>query len=317
MSDWRDQKAPEQAPFRRNFFLVAAIHLVAFVAIWFFTRAPRPVHRDRVTWLDGGSAAQALQAQEPEEMATPDEVQTPAPDTEKPEVERPKETTPSEIVLPGATASPTPESSPTPSPAPTPKPTPKSTPKPTPKPSAKPSPKTTPKAKPSASPKISPKSESSPKPKASPTSAKSPGPGAEKKGDFLATKGGTADKAGTAAGSGGGSRGGAGHAGGGNQESDFGWYHAMIHDRFYGRWDQPTSIISSSQKFVATVKIRIEKDGSISDVSLANPSGNVVMDESVMAAARRVTQIDPLPAGLGNGDHYEVKINFELSQQSQ
>jgi hypothetical protein len=38
-----------------------------------------------------------------------------------------------------------------------------------------------------------------------------------------------------------------------------------------------------------------------------------------MAAARRVTQTDPLPAGLntGGGDFYEVKINFELSQQSQ
>ena len=89
----------------------------------------------------------------------------------------------------------------------------------------------------------------------------------------------------------------------------------MIHDRFYARWEQPTSIMSSSQRFVSTVKIRITKSGKISDVSLANPSGNMVMDESVMAAARRVSQIDPLPAGLG-GDFYEVKINFELSQQN-
>jgi TonB family protein len=87
----------------------------------------------------------------------------------------------------------------------------------------------------------------------------------------------------------------------------------MIHDRFYSQWQQPTSVVSSDQKFVTTVAIRIQKDGSISTVSLANSSGNVIMDESVMAAAQRVTQIDPLPAGLG-GDYYDVKINFELEQ---
>ena len=91
----------------------------------------------------------------------------------------------------------------------------------------------------------------------------------------------------------------------------------MLHDRFYSRWDQPTSIVTSTSKFSAIVKIRIEKDGTISDVSLASSSGNDVMDQSVMEAARRVTQVDPLPQGLGDGGPYEVKINFELSQQSQ
>ena len=33
--------------------------------------------------------------------------------------------------------------------------------------------------------------------------------------------------------------------------------------------------------------------------------------------ARKITQVDPLPEGLGDGGAYEVKINFELSQQSQ
>lgn len=161
------------------------------------------------------------------------------------------------------------------------------------------------------------KASASPKAKASPAT----GDGATSAAKLAFNKAtgktaGTSADQGTAAGTGGGNRGGAGRAGGGNKATDFGWYHAMIHDRFYARWDQPTSIISSDEKFVAAVKIRIEKDGHISNVSLANPSGNVVMDDSVMAAARRVTQIDPLPTGLG-GDFYEVKINFELSQQSQ
>jgi TonB family protein len=91
----------------------------------------------------------------------------------------------------------------------------------------------------------------------------------------------------------------------------------MLHDRFYSRWDQPTSIVTPTSSFSAIVKIRIEKDGTISDVSLAQSSGNDVMDQSVMEAARKVTQVDPLPEGMGNGGAYEVKINFELSQQSQ
>ena len=85
----------------------------------------------------------------------------------------------------------------------------------------------------------------------------------------------------------------------------------MIHDRFYARWVQPTSIISSSVKFVATVKIRINADGTIDSVTMTHPSGNPVMDESVMGAARSVRQIDPLPRGLG-GAFYDIAINFEL-----
>jgi len=60
------------------------------------------------------------------------------------------------------------------------------------------------------------------------------------------------------------------------------------------------------------LQIRIEKDGHIAEVKIVKSSGNVVMDESVMAAAKRVLQIDPLPSGLGGGSAYTVNINFEL-----
>lgn len=86
----------------------------------------------------------------------------------------------------------------------------------------------------------------------------------------------------------------------------------MIHDRFFSQWDQPTSIFDSTKSFVCTVQIKISKAGQILDTKIVKSSGNVVMDESVMAAARRVTQIDPLPAGLGGSEGYTVNINFEL-----
>jgi len=111
------------------------------------------------------------------------------------------------------------------------------------------------------------------------------------------------------------SPGGGGHAGGSGGESQFGWYGSMLHDRFYSEWVQPTSLASTGAKNSVLVKIRIEKDGRVSNFEVLKPSGNATIDESVAAVARRVTQVDPLPAGLGSGDHYDVKINFELNSE--
>jgi len=60
------------------------------------------------------------------------------------------------------------------------------------------------------------------------------------------------------------------------------------------------------------VKIRIEKDGTISSAEIVKPSGNPLMDESVLSAAKKVSQIDPPPAGLASGGAYTININFEL-----
>ncbi len=86
----------------------------------------------------------------------------------------------------------------------------------------------------------------------------------------------------------------------------------MIHDRFYSQWEQPTSVIDSSKAFACTLQIHIEKDGKIGEVKIVKSSGNVLMDNSVIEAAHRVLQIDPLPAGLGSSNGYTVNINFEL-----
>src|SRR5947207_1790205 len=106
-----------------------------------------------------------------------------------------------------------------------------------------------------------------------------------------------------------------GHAGGGSRASEFGWYGNMLHDRFYSAWIQPTTNITSGSKISTLVKVRIEKDGRVSNFEIIKPSENVVVNESVTAIAKRVMQVDPLPAGFGNGDHYDVKINFELSPE--
>ena len=106
---------------------------------------------------------------------------------------------------------------------------------------------------------------------------------------------------------------GGGHAGGGTGASEFGWYGNMLHDRFYSAWIQPTTSVASGSKISTLVKVRIEKDGRVSKFDIIKPSENVVVNESVAAVAKRVTEVDAPPAGLGNGNHYDVKINFELN----
>ena len=97
--------------------------------------------------------------------------------------------------------------------------------------------------------------------------------------------------------------------------SEFAWYRTMLHDRFYKEWQQPKTILASGAKMSTLVKIRIEKDGRVSKFTILRPSGNVVMDESVVAVTQRVTQVDPLPAGLIKSAYYEVQINFELNPE--
>lgn len=106
---------------------------------------------------------------------------------------------------------------------------------------------------------------------------------------------------------------GSSHSGAGPSASEFGWYGNMLHDRFYNAWIQPTTSVPSGSKISTLVKVRIEKDGRVSKFDIIKPSENVVVNESVAAIAKRVTEVDSPPVGLGNGNHYDVKINFELN----
>ena len=107
-----------------------------------------------------------------------------------------------------------------------------------------------------------------------------------------------------------------GSVGGGGNASEFGWYGNMLHDRFYSAWIQPTTTVASGTKISTLVKVRIEKNGHVSTFEIIKPSENVVVNESVAAIATRVTEVDSPPTGLVKGDHYDVKINFELNQET-
>jgi periplasmic protein TonB len=282
--------------FWRNVTLIALAHvaLIAGLIRWSLAARSAP-DAESLIWLSG---VEDLAAERFEASATPP-ARIPAPRSEpeplksdEAEKKQPLLTAAkSEIELPSPTPRPTPAATSAPKPAATSTPKPKTMPKPTPKKTllAKASPKSSPKAKPSPA-KSSKKSEKNEK--------------------TALAESGSASQSGSGRTSSGGK---AGNSGGGSNASEFGWYGNMLHDRFYSAWIQPTTTVASGTKISTLVKVRIDKDGRVSKFDIIKPSENVVVNESVAAIAKRVTEVDPPPIGLIKGDHYDVKINFELN----
>lgn len=315
---------PPDHSFRRNFFVIAALHIVAVVVLFFGSMWLRKPHPDSVLWLEDGSigggetgAGAAAPEARPTRAANESKPQPPPPPAPRHELVAlpPPVQAPSELVTPQATPPPhTPKLSipkpETPRPPETPKPhTPKPTPKPTPHHAPKPKP-ATPKATPGEEAEGA---EATPKPKASPVAKPKHTPGVVKN---LAAGSSATKPEGAPGGNGAGSGNGKGPAktGNGVGSSQFGWYLSMIHDRFHSRWDQPTNISRNGQDIVTTIKIRIGADGTIQSREIVHSSGDTTMDQSVMTAAEQVRQIDPLPSGLGNGQFFEVNVAFKLEQ---
>ena len=303
--------------FWRNVTLIALAHIALLLGlIRWSVEARSSSNAESIVWISG---AEDLAAGEPErsESQQPAMTPIPPPESEPLEKEEAAEETPlvtaakSEIELP----TPTPEPTSTPRPTATPKP--KATPRPTPKPTlkktlvAKVSPKPSPKAKttPTKSAEEAKKTDASAEKKKIAKTAPAKTEASSEASDKTDSVGKVGHvRHGTDS---------PGRTGGGSSASEFGWYGNMLHDRFYSAWIQPTTTVASSAKISTLVKVRIEKDGRVSKFEIIKPSENVVVNESVATVAKRVTQVDPPPAGLANGDHYDVKINFELNTEEE
>ena len=281
--------------FWRNVTLIALAHVVLIAGLIHWSLAARSApEAESLVWLsvveDLAARRSESGAESPEKTSAPSSESEPVKPDER-QNEQPLTQAKSEIELP--TPKSTPISTSTPMPKATPKPVPKLTPKKT------------------ALAKVT---KSSTKPKSSLPKSKEAqtDTNAEKQKNAKTAAGKTESSsqadAGkiTSAGKG-------EHAGGGSSASEFGWYGNMLHDRFYSAWVQPTSNVATGAKISTLVKVRIEKDGRVSKFEIIKPSENVVVNESVAAIAKRVTEVDAPPTGLGNGNHYDVKINFELN----
>lgn len=282
--------------FWRNVTLIALAHVALIVGLIRWSVAARAsTNAETIVWLGSAEDLAARENEEGPSAQRESHAVEPKPPKDEPEEEKPAVTTAkSEIELPSPTPKPTPKPKPSSTPTPKPKVTPRATPKPT--------------SKKILLAKASPKPS---KPKASPAKASEKSDKNEKS---LTGKTETASQSGSGKTA---STGKGGSAGGGTNASEFGWYGHMLHDRFYSAWIQPTTSVPSGSKISMLVKLRIEKDGRVSKFEVIKPSENVVVNESVAAIAQRVTEVDAPPAGLIKGDHYDVKINFELNTEQE
>src|SRR4029453_13178565 len=288
--------------FWRNVVLIALAHVALIAGLIRWSVAARPSSNpESIVWLGG---AGDLAAGESENQESPLSKQPPT-DTESSRSERDEvadekpvvTTAKSEIELPSATPKPTATATPQPKPSATPAPQAKTTPKPI----AKPTSKKTVVAKASPKPAA--------KPKSSPTKANAK---SEKKDKITLAKKDSASQSERARS---GSTSKTGSASGGSSGSEFGWYGKMLHDRFLSALFQPTTNVPSGTKISTLVNVRIEKDGRVSKFEIAKPSETATVNESVAAVANKISHVDPPPTGLIKGDHYDVKINFELNTE--
>lgn len=285
---------PRDARFWRNVTIIAVAHLAIVVALVRWNREMRNPNLQSIVWMNGGDTAAA-----PDSTATkmeraigatlPPPADTPRSKLEEQDQPPVSTLARSDIHLPAAT--PSPPSAATPPSKPSMISVPKASPKPTPKAQRKIPVVAKVAPKPPLKGKVTPaehekKNDENSKEAAKITPAVANGAGGEKSGS-------TGVRAALRA--------------------EFSWYGKMLHDRFHSEWIQPTSSVAIGAKMSALVRIRIEKDGRVSNFTIVRPSGNVLVDESVAAVAKRVTLVDPLPRGLGSGPYYEVNINFELN----
>jgi len=292
--------------FWRNVTLIAVLHVAGLSAVLRWSGVSNKADAQSITWLsttsDGTGDSTALTTAE-EKSESPLEP-TPALKTSPEKIDsEPAPPAKSDIELPIATPTATPK--PTASPAP--QPTRKPVPKPSPSKSSSPKPKKIPLKKLDSegaanSPKVAAKKKVAKETQAKKSADVSSSAKSGEKSQNKSAKPGNNGAGGNSAGTSG-------------NASDFGWYGNMLHDRFYKDWVQPTTVVASGAKFSALAKIRIEKDGRISDFKIVRSSGNVVVDESIEAVAKRVTRVDSLPVGLATRDHYDVNINFELNPE--
>ena len=285
---------PRDARFWRNVTIIAVAHIAIVVTLVRWNRETRKPSLQSIVWMNGGDTEVASPGTPAKAERAIGTTPPPAADTPRSKSEERGEppvptSSRSAIQLPTATPSPAPAATPPPKPSMTPGANASS------KPTARPTPKAT-REKPVVA-KATPKP--SPKKKATPAEH-------EKKNDENSKE--AARIAPARANGADGEKSGSTGPSNAARASEFSWYGKMLHDRFYSEWIQPRTSVAIGAKMSALVRIRIEKDGRVSNFTIVRPSGNVVVDESVAAIAKRVTQVDPLPKGLGSGVYYEVNI---------
>ncbi len=101
-----------------------------------------------------------------------------------------------------------------------------------------------------------------------------------------------------------------GEVGGIGQGTPNARYLQHVHDVLYEAWEQPGSALD--KRLSTAIRLRIARDGSIAEASVKIGSGNKLMDDSVLAAVRKVPRLEPPPAILVYGEYAVITVNFSV-----
>jgi TonB family protein len=85
-------------------------------------------------------------------------------------------------------------------------------------------------------------------------------------------------------------------------------YVGILTNRFQAAWNQPTSEMALGKTLEVTVKLKVESDGTVTEFSIVEGSGNTVVDDSVREAGKKITKLPPPP----NGQAFSAPVHFEL-----
>ncbi len=93
----------------------------------------------------------------------------------------------------------------------------------------------------------------------------------------------------------------------------FAGYLSDVRDRITELWEEPGMLASQTQGSQATIVFRIHRDGSITNVLLAIPSGITALDKSALEAVTAASPLLSLPADFKN-DFLDVHLQFDLTR---
>ena len=96
--------------------------------------------------------------------------------------------------------------------------------------------------------------------------------------------------------------------GAGGNNGDMAGYGKILQNRFYAAWNQPMSEMTLGKKLEVTVKLHVEGDGTVTEFSIVEGSGNAVVDESVRQAGANLGKLPPPP----NHQAFSAPVRFEL-----
>lgn len=102
--------------------------------------------------------------------------------------------------------------------------------------------------------------------------------------------------------------------GGGDFGGRYPWYVDAVRSRIRQSWDQTTiePAVRAAHRAHTVMNFRINANGSISNIRVAQSSGNSSMDYSAMRALQSIDALRPLPNDY-MGTYVDVTFDFDLS----